>query len=110
MHPEYQKEDVTTNIRQIRKWRNRLPLAKIYKHDVPLCMQQTPSTSKTSKEAFTISPLTHLERILNNPMLVPKMYFGPGVVTDEKKEFWHGELWQDSPIFGEYKIKSNNKG
>ena len=73
-------------------------------------MQQTPSTYKSSKEAFTISPLTHLERILNNPILISKMYFGPGVVTDEKQEFWHGELWQDSPMFGEYEIKNSNEG
>ena len=98
------------NVRQIRKWRDRLPLAKIRKHDVPICMQQVPSTCESSKKAFTISPLTHLERILNNPALVPKMYFGPGIVTDEKREFWHGELWQDLPLFGEYEIKNNNKG
>ena len=36
-----------------------------------------------------------------------KMYFGPGIVTDEKQEFWYGELWQDSPLFGEYQIKNN---
>jgi len=36
---------------------------------------------------------------------MPKMYFGPGVVTNERQEFWHGELWQDSPTFGEYEIR-----
>ncbi|KAF0551527.1 hypothetical protein F8M41_023288 [Gigaspora margarita] len=71
-------------------------------------MNRTPSTYKPIKKAFTISPLTHLERALNNPVLMPKMYFGPGVVTIEKQEFWHGELWQDSLLFGEYKIKRNN--
>jgi len=110
MHPEYRKEDVSTNIRQIRKWRDRLPLVKVRKHDVPLYMQKTPSTYASTKKAFTISPLMHLERILNNPELMPKMYFGPGIVTNEKREFWHSEIWQDSLLFREDKIKGENEG
>ena len=109
-HPEYRKEDVTTNICQIRKWRNRLPLVRVRKHDVPLCSKQTPSTCTSTKNAFTISPLTYLERILNNPALMTKMYFGPGIVADEKQEFWHGELWQDSLLFGEDKIRNKSGG
>ncbi|CAB5153520.1 unnamed protein product [Rhizophagus irregularis] len=108
-HPKFRKEDIITNIRQIRKWRNRLPLAKVNEHSVPLSKYRTPSTYESTKKAFTISPLIHLERILNNPILMPKMYFGPGVVTDEKQEFWHGELWQDSLMFGEHKIKKDNE-
>jgi len=83
-HPEFQKDDVTKNIRQIRKWRNRLPLVKVRKHEVPLCIQRTPFTSTSTKQAFTISPLTYLERILKNPFLMSKMYFGPGIVANEK--------------------------
>ena len=105
MHPEFQKDDVTKNIRQIRKWRNRLPLVKVRKHDVPLCIQRTPSTSTSTKQAFTISPLTYLERILKNPFLMSKMYFGPGIVANEKRELWHGELWQDSLLFREGEIR-----
>ena len=109
-HPEFRKEDVTKNIRKIRTWRNRLPLVKVRQHDVPLCMQRTPSTSKSTTKAFTISPLTYLERILKNLLLMSKMYFGPGIVSTEKREFWHGELWQDSLLFGEDEIKSENEG
>ena len=53
-HPKYQKEDVTTNICQIRKWRDRLPLAKVHKHDVPLSMHKMPSTYASTRKAFTI--------------------------------------------------------
>ncbi|GES96278.1 hypothetical protein GLOIN_2v1880882 [Rhizophagus clarus] len=84
-HPKYQKKDVTTNICQIQKWRDRLPLAKVRKYDVPLSMHKTPSTYASTKKAFTISPLTHL------------------------KQFWHSEFWQDSLLFGEDKIKSKNE-
>lgn len=73
-------------------------------------MHKTPSTYASTRKAFSISPLTYLERILKNPLLLPKMYFGPGIVTSEKKEFWHGELWQDSTLFGEDKIRSKNEG
>jgi hypothetical protein len=109
-HSKFQKEDDTTNICQIRKWRDRLPLIKVRKHDLPLCMQKTPSTYASTKNAYTISPLTYLERVLNNPLLMPNMYFGPGMVVTEKREFWHGELWQDSLLFGEDKFKNANEG
>ena len=81
-------------------------MVEIRQHNVPLCIDKAPSTCEYTKKAFTISPLIHLERVLNNPVLIPKMYFGPGVITNEKWEFWHGELWQDSPLFGEHEIKS----
>ncbi|KAF0558422.1 hypothetical protein F8M41_009312 [Gigaspora margarita] len=77
-HSKYRKEDVTKNIQQIQKWRNRLPLIKIHQHNVPLCMNQTPFTYNSTKKAFAISPLMHLEHVLNNPVLMSKMYFGPG--------------------------------
>ncbi|CAG8723761.1 9434_t:CDS:2, partial [Acaulospora morrowiae] len=108
-HFNYCKEDVVKNIRRIRKWRSRLPLLKVCQHNIPIYKQQTPSTVVSTKKAFTISPLVHLKRILNNPTLVSKMYFGPGVIEEEKYEFWHGDLWQDSPLFGKYEIKLNNQ-
>ncbi|CAG8594107.1 16144_t:CDS:2, partial [Racocetra persica] len=91
-YSKYRNEDIPTNIWQIRKWKNRLLLAKILQHNVPLCTKRTPSTCKTTKYAFIISLLTYLKRILNNPVLMPKMYFGSGVVTNKKREFWYSEL------------------
>ncbi|UZO16855.1 uncharacterized protein OCT59_008223 [Rhizophagus irregularis] len=32
------------------------------------------------------------------------MYFGPGINSEEKSEFWHGNLWGESPLFGQHKI------
>jgi hypothetical protein len=29
------------------------------------------------------------------------MYFGPAVKVKKPKEFWHGTLWRQSPLFGE---------
>ncbi|CAG8579124.1 9414_t:CDS:2, partial [Dentiscutata heterogama] len=107
-HPKFRKEDVIGNIRRMRKWRYRLPLLTVRQHDVPICSQKAPSALASSKKAFTISPLTYLERILNNPAITPKLYFGPGVIKNEKSEFWHGNLWQESPLFGSHDIRSNS--
>lgn len=37
------------------------------------------------------------------------MYFGPGIeVSTNRTEFWHGTLWQESPLFGCEKMTINN--
>ncbi|GET00728.1 hypothetical protein GLOIN_2v1790940 [Rhizophagus clarus] len=36
------------------------------------------------------------------------MYFGPGVEKEERTELWHGNLWKESPLFGEILIVINN--
>jgi hypothetical protein len=36
------------------------------------------------------------------------MYFGPGIYCENKRELWHGDLWQKSPLFGGKNIKLNN--
>ena len=32
------------------------------------------------------------------------MYFGSGINSEIKSEFWHGTLWGESPFFGKKKI------
>jgi hypothetical protein len=32
------------------------------------------------------------------------MYFGPGVNSETKSEYWHGTLWGESPLFGQNEI------
>ena len=32
------------------------------------------------------------------------MYFGPGVDSETKSEYWHGTLWAESPLFGEEQL------
>jgi len=41
---------------------------------------------------------------LNNPSLFNNMYFGPGINTEKKTEFWHGSLWAESPLFGQEQL------
>ena len=48
-----------------------------------------------------------LWNVLNNPSLYNTLYFGPGIEAEEKKEYWHGNLWAESPLFGQDKIIIN---
>ena len=36
------------------------------------------------------------------------MYFGPGIEVPEAVELWHGQIWKESPIFGETSLLVNN--
>ncbi|CAG8713014.1 15007_t:CDS:2, partial [Cetraspora pellucida] len=109
-HPKFRKDDVIKNIRCMHKWRCKLPLLTVHQHDVPICFQKAPSVFTSTKKAFTISSLKHLKHILNNPAIMSKLYFSPGIIKNEKSEFWHGSFWQESPLFGSHEIKSDSGG
>jgi hypothetical protein len=32
------------------------------------------------------------------------MYFGPGIHSEIKSEYWHGTLWAESPLFGQEQL------
>lgn len=66
--------------------------------------KKTPSTSKGTKPCYYLSIRDIIWNVLNNPSLYDKLYFGPGIEVNEKKEFWHGELWAESPLFGQDEI------
>ncbi|GET50637.1 hypothetical protein GLOIN_2v1790940 [Rhizophagus irregularis DAOM 181602=DAOM 197198] len=45
--------------------------------------------------------------IIHNSQFEPThvhMYFGPGINSEEKSEFWHGNLWGESTLFGQHEI------
>jgi len=99
--------DVVPNIRRLRQWRNRLPLSKIRRHEIKISTKNTPSTAMPAKDAYTISLRETIERVLNNPRLCSQMYFGSGIEVEEKTEFWHGEIWKESPLFGQDTLDIN---
>ena len=76
-------------------------------HPIKIDQRKTPSTSKGTKSCYYLSIRDIIWYILNNPSLYNTLYFGPGVETDEKKEYWHGDLWAESPLFGQDKIMIN---
>jgi hypothetical protein len=107
-HPQFRSQDATENVRRLRTRRTRLPLLQIKSHPIPIDDRKTPSTSKPTKLAYTISITEHLRSILNNPRLMEKMYFGRGIESQEKSELWHGDIWQRSPLYGDATIIINN--
>lgn len=85
-----------------------MPLLLITGKLIPINLKDTPSKTLPLKEAYTFSIKDHIHRIINNPMLMPKMYFGPGVEKEKNIEIWHGDLWKESPLFGETMVTINN--
>ncbi|GET63970.1 hypothetical protein GLOIN_2v1790940 [Rhizophagus irregularis DAOM 181602=DAOM 197198] len=71
---------------------------------IKISPKKTPSTSRGSKPSYQLSISEIIWRVLNNLMLMKHMYFGPGINSEEKSEFWHGNLWGESPLFGQHEI------
>jgi hypothetical protein len=107
-HPQFCISDLPNNLSTVKKYRKNLPLMPILGTSVPISQKNTPFNSKSTKETYHFSILNHIERVLNNSFLRNHMYFGPGVETSNKKELWHGTLWQESPLFGTVTIRYNN--
>ncbi|RIB14493.1 hypothetical protein C2G38_2195041 [Gigaspora rosea] len=82
-----------------------MPLLNIKSHIISIDDRKTPSTSKSTKLAYTISIKEHLSHVLNNSRLMAKMYFGRGVESQEKSELWHAESnYSDTQIKDALKI------
>ncbi|GET54329.1 hypothetical protein GLOIN_2v1790940 [Rhizophagus irregularis DAOM 181602=DAOM 197198] len=71
---------------------------------IKISPKKTPSTSRGSKLSYQLSISEIIWRVLNNPMLMKHMYFGSVINSEEKSEFWHGNLWGESPLFGQHEI------
>ncbi|POG58042.1 hypothetical protein GLOIN_2v1790940 [Rhizophagus irregularis DAOM 181602=DAOM 197198] len=101
---QFEPTHVVKNIRRFQSWRKRLPLLPIITKSIKISPKKTPSTSRGSKPSYQLSISEIIWRVLNNPMLMKHMYFGPGINSEEKSEFWHGNLWGKSPLFGQHEI------
>ncbi|CAG8680481.1 7063_t:CDS:2, partial [Gigaspora rosea] len=76
-HPQFKNEDVITNIRRFRKYRQRLLLLPIKTRNIHILNKKTPSTFKDTKEMYYLSITDIIWHSLNNPSLFDQMYFGP---------------------------------
>jgi hypothetical protein len=103
-NPQFEPTHVVKNIRRFQSWRKRLPLLPIITKPIQILPKKTPSTSRDSKLSYQLSISDIIWRVLNNPMLMKHMYFGPGVNSETKSEYWHGTLWGESPLFGQHEI------
>ncbi|GET52594.1 hypothetical protein GLOIN_2v1790940 [Rhizophagus irregularis DAOM 181602=DAOM 197198] len=103
-NPQFEPTHVVKNIRRFQSWRKRLPLLPIITKPIQILPKKTPSTSRDSKLLYQLSISDIILRVLNNPMLMKHMYFGPGVNSETKSEYWHRTLWGESPLFGQHEI------
>ena len=92
MNQEFDKNHIVKNIRRFKTWRQHLPLLPISAKSVSISSKKTPSTSKDSKIAYQLSINDIIWHVLSNPSLVSNMYFGPGIDSETKSEYWHGTL------------------
>jgi len=104
MNQEFDRNHIVKNIRRFRTWRQHLPLLPISAKSISISSKKTPSTSKDSKIAYQISINDIIWHVLNNPSLTENMYFGPGIDSETKSEYWHGTLWAESPLFGKEQL------
>ncbi|GES95457.1 hypothetical protein GLOIN_2v1483751 [Rhizophagus clarus] len=107
-HPKFEANQVPYSITTLKKIHKGLPLLPFTGKLIPIDLRNTPSKTLPLKETYTFSIKSHIYHIINNPTLMPKMYFGPGVKKEERTELWHGNLWKESPLFGEILIVINN--
>ncbi|GES84645.1 hypothetical protein GLOIN_2v1790377 [Rhizophagus clarus] len=104
MRPEFNRDHIVKNIWRFRAWRERLPLPSISAKSISISSKKTPSTLKDSKMAYQLSISDIIWNVLNNPSLLKEMYFGAGVDSKTKSEYWHGTLWAESPLFGQEQL------
>lgn len=107
-HQDFKVSDTVKNVRRFRNYRKRLPLPTIYSKPISISTKKTPSTLQNTKNSYHLSIKDLIWNVLNNPHLRKQMYFGPGILCENKKEFWHGDLWAESPLFGCEEIIINN--
>ncbi|CAG8747054.1 17797_t:CDS:1, partial [Funneliformis caledonium] len=103
-HPLFEVNELYSNLQKLKKYCEKLPLMEIRSHKVLVKIHKTPSTTKETTQTYYFSLIEHLKRILQIPIINSKLYFGPGVYNETCEEFWHRDLWAESPLFGQSKI------
>jgi len=103
-NPQFKSEDVVSNCRRFRKYRQRLPLLPIRSRRIHISSKKTPTTSNNTGNAYCFSIADIIHHVLNNPLSFSNMYFGPGQEVTKNKELWHGNIWKESPRFGQASI------
>ncbi|GES80434.1 hypothetical protein GLOIN_2v1790940 [Rhizophagus clarus] len=73
-----------------------------YKDLVDIIMR--PEFNRDHIMAYQLSISDIIWNVLNNPSLLKEMYFGAGVDSKTKSEYWHGTLWAESPLFGQEQL------
>ena len=66
-------------------------------------IRQLPIRTATSKKftpTYTHSVIDIIRRAMESRILRSQMFFGAGQRVENSREFYHGDLWKESPLFG----------
>lgn len=96
-HPDFRLKDIPSSYKQCRTYLGRLPTLPIRVRDLRL--NEKDSLATTPVYSYSVKDI--LLRALRTPSVASQMYFGVGRKVMKSKEFWHGEIWRESPLFGE---------
>ncbi|CAG8486092.1 23367_t:CDS:2, partial [Racocetra persica] len=110
LHSQFNSLEMPRNIRTLKQYRLRLPTLPIRQHKVRINIHKSPSTSLSSKIAYTLSIIDYIKQVLKNPKLFSKMYFGPGIEGEDRMEFWHRRIWSESPLLSDDTLKATFPG
>lgn len=100
---KFSQKDLPPSYKACRRYLRELDSIPIRMHVV------TASDSTKNTEVYFYSVKDILHRALSSPSLVSKMYFGPAINVEKPKEFWHGSLWRQSPLFGDDTVDVKGK-
>jgi hypothetical protein len=96
--PAFSQKDLPSSFKACRRYLRKLKSLPIQTRKVT--SKNLYGVAKTIEiNSYSIKDI--LFRALSTPSLASKMYFGPAVKVQRPKEFWHGSLWCQSPLFGE---------
>jgi hypothetical protein len=99
-HPEFNKNHVPSSYKSAKRLLRGIPCLPIRLRNLPLTSNSSNSNRTRLAPTYTYSVEDILRRQFQTPSLRDAMYFGPGHKTSQPREFWHGELWRQSPLFG----------
>lgn len=101
-HSDFRLEDVPSSYKQCRTYLSSLPSLPIRVRDLQLNKKDLPTGIPSAiTPVYSYSVKDVLLRALQMPSIASQMYFGIGRKAMKSKEFWHGEIWRESPLFGE---------
>jgi hypothetical protein len=100
-HPDFSVSDLPKSYAEARGALSNLPILPLHVRELP-CNQQKGSgrSGKSLAQVYAYSVSDVLCRALSIPSLISQMYFGPGVKVHKPCEFWEGQLWMESCLFG----------
>jgi hypothetical protein len=89
-----------------------MPIQKIRAYPIQVQLPKLPPKSTSPGTAYRFEVLENCQRWLANPEIYRNMHFGLGIITNNRKEFYHGNAWLASvrTTSGEFLRLKNSDG